>query len=443
MRIVYLVPGPAGPFFEKNSLREQALVADLRWCGHDVLLVPLLFPLTPNAGIRPDTADIPVRGGAVRIYSRHALPTLARYAPDWLWRRLDAPWLRRKIAHRVLDSPKRFSEFMRDALDGRNGPLVAEMENLGAWLQQQRKPDMLLLSTPFLLGTAAMLKRRVSAPVCCAMNSELEDMSHLRGPEGIILLTKLRGMIADADGFIPVSHFHAERIQNRFGIPEQTIRTVHPGIDCADFTPAPLPPEPAIGIIVRGASEREDLAMPHIVSLLQRLVFTPPIALKVARAANLLPSNPRQQQTAETGIKVETLPESVAKLSHFFSSFTILIFLHGAPAPAFNYLVLEALASGIPVVLPDTGANAEIAAFCPAVFLYQNADSLTRQTQKILALSRDTAHALRLEARRSVEHYFSLPRMAQETADALQTIINRCTRRQDTWAIRPATPPVK
>lgn len=443
MRIVYLVPGSAGPFFEKNSLREQALVAELRWCGHDVLLVPLLFPLVPGSEIKPDTADIPILGGAVRIYSRHALPALTRYAPNWLWRKLDVPWLRRRIARRVLNSPKRFSEFMRDALDGRNGPLVAEMENLGAWLQKQRKPDVLLLSTPFLLGTAAMLKRRVNAPVCCAMNTEVEDMAHLRGPEGILLLTKLRGMIGDADGFIPVSHFHAERIQNRFGTPESTVRTVHPGIESADFNPAPLPAEPAIGIIVRGTSETEGLTTPRVVSLLQHLNSTPPASLKVARAAAPSNTTSRQKATAETGVKVETLPESVTKLQSFFTPFTLLVFLHGTPAPAFDYLILEALASGIPVVLPDTGANSEIAAFCPAVFLYQNTDSLTRHAQKILSLPRSTAKALRREARRSVEHYFSLPRMAQETADALQTAINRCSHRQDMWAIRPAAPSTK
>ncbi len=91
MRIVYIIPGPAGPFFEKNSLREQALVAELRWCGHDVLFVPVLFPLnddTPTA-LSGEADLLPI--GAVRLYARQSLPTLSRHAPEWVWRAMDRP----------------------------------------------------------------------------------------------------------------------------------------------------------------------------------------------------------------------------------------------------------------------------------------------------------------------------------------------------------------
>ncbi len=436
MRIVYLVPGPAGPFFEKNSLREQALVAELRWCGHDVMLIPLLFPITPgrdNAAAMADTP--PVFGGAVRVYARHALPFLTRHAPEWLWRRLDAPWLRRLIARRVLASPRRFSEFMRDALDGRNGPLVAEMRHLCAWLGQQPPPDIILLSTPFLLGTAGLLKRSIRVPVCCAMDTEIEDMAHLRGPEGILLLTKIRGIIGEADGFLPVSHFHAARIQNRFGIPESSIRTVHPGVDYAAFETASAPPVASVAVVVRGGAGPD---VPNLVTVITRLQAAH-ATVRVLHSTGPQPP----EALAGTGVKADVLPHSRIKFQASIRSFTAFVFLHGNPPPAFDTLALEVLASGIPIVMPRQGANAEIAAFSPAVFLYDDADTLIRLTAHLLALGDTDAAALRAKARRSVELHFSLPRMAQETADALKAAVKRCSHRPDTWDLRPgsAAPP--
>ncbi len=441
MRIVYIVPGPAGPFFEKNSLREQALVAELRWFGHDVLFLPLLFPLTPGKDEGARAEEIPVFGGAVRIYSHHCFPYLAEHAPEWLWRQLDKPGLRRKIAKHVLGSPRRFSEFIKDALDGRNGPLVAEMKNLCQWLLQQKKPDIILLSTPFLLGMASMLKNKIRVPVACAMNSEFEDIAHIRGPEGIILLTKLRSVVGDADGFLSISHFHAERIRNRLGVPDSAIRAVHPGLYIDDFPVTASPETPVIGVIVRGEPAGNEMNASLAISTLRRCVGAKSIPIRVAVERDVLHRFENHKSIFEAGGKVETLPQTSEKLQPFLRDFSILVFIHGSPQPAFDILVLDALACGIPVVIPDTGANPEIAAFSNAAYLYHNAAEMAEKTTLLLSKTGAKADAVRTEARRSVEHCFSMPRLAQETAEALQTIINRCSRSQEAWAVRPRTAP--
>ena len=94
MRIAYIIPGPAGPFFEKNSQREQALVAELRWNGHDVLFVPLLFPLKSGPRNATPADEVPLFGGAVRVYLNHIAPALFSRMPGWLWPVLDTPALR-------------------------------------------------------------------------------------------------------------------------------------------------------------------------------------------------------------------------------------------------------------------------------------------------------------------------------------------------------------
>ena len=105
--------------------------------------------------------------------------------------------------------------------------------------------------------------------------------------------------------------------------------------------------------------------------------------------------------------------------------------------PSFDFAVLEALACGVPVLLPDTGANREIAGLSDAVFLYGSVYEMGAEAAKLSAASSEEKAALRRTARSSVEHCFSMPRMAQETAEALQTIISRNSPPPETWP-RPA-----
>ncbi len=439
MRIVYLVPGPAGPLFEKNSFREQALVAELRWFGHEVILLPLIFPLTPGLDGGSPAEAIPLFGGAVRVYARHCFPFLANHAPEWIWRHLDKPKTRHQIATHVLGSPKRFSEFMKDALDGRNGQLVTEMKHLCTWLLEQKKPDIILLSTPLLLGTATMLKRSIRVPISCAMNSELEDISHIRGPEGIVLLTKLRSVVGDADGFIPVSHFHAARIQNRLGIPDSAVRVVHPGIYADDYTASEPPATSVLGVIVRGEPAATEMSIPFAVSMLKRTVALSGIPIRVAVEWSPLHRTEPLKNISDAGGKVETLPLDEDKRQQYLRQFSALVFIHGNPLPAFDIVILEALACGVPVIIPDNGANREITAFSNAVYLYHDPASLADKAAALLSMPAAEYHSVRAEARRSIEHCFSMPRMAQETAEALQGILNRCSRGQEAWVIRTPT----
>ena len=443
MRIVYIIPGPAGPFFEKNSLREQALVAELRWCGHDVLFVPVLFPLnddTPTA-LAGEAGLLPI--GAVRLYARQSLPALSRHAPEWVWRAIDRPFLRKHVIKRVMGSPKRFNEFIKDALDGRNGALSTEIENLSNWLRSHKKPDVVYLSTPFLLGVAPMMKKALRVPIACAMNSELDEISHLRGPDAIIMLTKLRSAVSDADGFIPVSNFHSERVQRRLGIATSATRPVHPGIYVDDIPVAPPPETAAIGVIVREGGTPSAISPAIAVSVLKQPDTAGNRTIRVALEASPLRTSRRRHDegvvrgVTDAGGSVETLPRNDIELRTFLASLDVAVFIHPEQPPSFDFAVLEALACGVPVLLPDTGANREIAGLSDAVFLYGSVYEMGAEAAKLSAASSEEKAALRRTARSSVEHCFSMPRMAQETAEALQTIISRNSPPPETWP-RPA-----
>ena len=88
MRILKIIPGSGEGFLCENCLRDQALIAELRWQGHEVTVLPIYLPM-PNAveGLGP---PIPPFYGAVRIYLEHYAPLL-RHAPLWFKRWLDSP----------------------------------------------------------------------------------------------------------------------------------------------------------------------------------------------------------------------------------------------------------------------------------------------------------------------------------------------------------------
>ncbi|MGI5869137.1 MAG: glycosyltransferase [Kiritimatiellia bacterium] len=437
MRIAYIIPGPAGPFFEKNSQREQALVAELRWNGHDVLFVPVLFPLKSGPRNAPSADEVPLFGSAVRVYLNHIAPTFFSRMPGWFWRMLDTPAMRSFAARRVMGSRKRLADFLKDALDGRNGALLADMEDLCHWIRSQQNPDVVLLSTPFLLGLAPALRNALRTPIACAMNSELEDLAMLDGPEAIVLLTKLRSAIPSADGFITESHFHSDRVQKRLGVPAGSVRHVHPGLQASTFEARPPAPSPCIGIVVRGDPTRCSISVDAAKTAIRRRIGTD-VPMRIVCESN--PFQPRRDAPRRPP-EAETPPRSEEAQQALLGSFSVLVFLHPDPPPAFDFHVLEAQACGTPTVLPDTGANREIAGLSDATLLYDDADALAAAVAAIVTASPTRQAVLRELARKSVEHCFSMPRLAQETAEALQAIVTRNTRPQEPWPARQEVAP--
>jgi glycosyltransferase involved in cell wall biosynthesis len=104
-------------------------------------------------------------------------------------------------------------------------------------------------------------------------------------------------------------------------------------------------------------------------------------------------------------------------------------------------VLIEALACGTPAVLPDAGANREIAGLSDATMLYDGAESLAAAVAAFVAASPSRQSELRRLARSGVEHCFSMPRMAQDTAEALQAIVARNTRPLEPWPARQETAP--
>ena len=74
MNIVQITPG-AGGMYCGNCFRDNALVAELRRQGHDVLMIPLYLPMTLDEA--DESAGTPVFFGGISVYLEQQIPLFA------------------------------------------------------------------------------------------------------------------------------------------------------------------------------------------------------------------------------------------------------------------------------------------------------------------------------------------------------------------------------
>ena len=143
MNLIQITPG-AGGMYCGNCFRDNALVAALRRCGHDVLMVPLYLPMTLDE--ENQSAGVPTFFGGINVYLQQQ-SAFFRRAPKWLHALLDSPALLKLAAGRAAKTRAAdVGELSLSMLRGEEGNQARELDELLAWLKTQPKPDAVLLS---------------------------------------------------------------------------------------------------------------------------------------------------------------------------------------------------------------------------------------------------------------------------------------------------------
>lgn len=428
MRILKILPGTGGGFLCENCLRDQALVAELRWAGHDVTLVPLYLPI---AGTAPsEDGAFPLFYGAIRVYLEHRFPLL-RNLPAWLRRKLDSPRLLLKAAQRAkTTSSPALADLTLSVLRGENGDQAGELDALCDWLRDQPPPDVIHLSNALLLGLARRIGLLLKVPVVCSLQDEDTWIDAMPGPLANRAWAEIRARVPDVAAFIATSHYFAAKMPRRMGMPLRNVRPVHPGIDLAalPFREA-APSPPAWGVLLDGSADPEGVA--KVCTAFAAVRAVPACRSLRLRVAGAAPSRDLAAALASHGLAgdVEFLPGFPDQRGRidFLRGLTLFTVLH-RDEPAFDLSLLEAMATGVVTVQPDAGANPEILAMAEGGVLFDPSarDSLA---QAVADLAADPVRVqdLSRRGRRGVEHQFSLGRMARETVDVYQAV---CTAHQ-------------
>lgn len=406
-----------------NCLRDNAIVAALRRHGHDVTMLPLYLPLTTD---EPDqSAGSPVFFGGINVYLEQRIP-FARRLPKWLHRLLDSPRLLRWVGTAAAQThPSKVGALTVSMLRGEEGRQASEVDALVEWLfQHQPHPDVISFSNALLIGPARRLKSQLGSVIAVTLQGEDCFLDALAEPHRTDAWKILAERLAEVDLLISPSRYYADRMAERLGLAAESIQVVPNGINLAGWrVPDAQPVQPVLGFFARLCAEK---GLDHLVDAYCRIRQRGRIPnLRLHLGGGLGPSDQpfvrAQQQRLERegwASQVELFPNlDHASKQAFFRRLSVL----SVPAhygEAFGLYLLEAMASGVPVVQPDTAAFPEIIEQSQAGLLSRPNDpeDLSLRIEEVL-LQPDLAARLGRAGRNAVEKRYNNVAAAHRVAD--------------------------
>ncbi len=366
MKILFITAGAAGMYCG-SCLRDNALAAELKSRGHDVLLVPLY---TPTLTDEPNVSEGRVFFGGVSVYLQQKAPFF-RWAPRILDKLLDAPWLVKAASSGSISTdPRSLGELTISMLKGEDGFQRKEFEKMLEWLVSEPAPQVVQLPNALLASLAPPIRRALKAPVHCTLQGEDLFLDGLTKPHRAEALDLIRKNAASVDRFTAVSEYYADFMAGYLSIPREKIDVVPLGINLQGFerrrnTPPDRPF--TVGYFARVAPEKGLLALCEAYVRFRQMPGVAGARLEVA--GYLAPDQQNYLKDAERRL-------TNAGFSGEFSYRGALDreqkvdFLRGLDVFSVptvyvepkGLFLLEAMACGVPVVQPGHGAFPEMLA---------------------------------------------------------------------------------
>jgi glycosyltransferase involved in cell wall biosynthesis len=370
MKILSITAGAAGMYCGSCS-RDNALAVELLARGHEVTLLPLYTPTTTD---EDNVSRDRVLFGGISIYLQQHLAFFRKTTP-FLDRLLDSPRIIGALASRSISTdPRLLGDLTISMLQGERGVLRKEFEKLLDWLAGEPVPDVVNLPNSLLIGLARPLRDTLKRPICCTLQGEDLFLEGLIEPYRQQALDLIRQQVPDVDRFIAVSDSYVPVMSNLLLIPPARMAVVPLGINLAGYdratgtdleTPRGDPSPFHVGYFARVAPEKGLHVLAEAYVRLRRR--TPGARLQLEAAGYLSRAHEPyleavRRSVAEAGLAEEFTyrgaVDRAGKLA-FLRSLDVLSVPATYDEPKGVFL-LEAMASGVPVVQPDRGAFSEI-----------------------------------------------------------------------------------
>lgn len=364
-KIIYLTAG-AGGMFCGSCMHDNALSRALSEHGWNIQLVPTYTP------IRTDENDFSVDQvlfGGLNVYLQQKIPLL-RYVPAFLDRFLDSPWLIRKVTSRAVETDaKMLGQLAVSMLQGAKGNQRKEVAKLCKWIRLS-KAELVIFSNILIGGCIEEIKKDAQASVLVTLQGDDVFLDSLNQPYKSKCIDRIKEIATFVDGFIVQSAFYRDYMSNYFSIPVEKIHVTNLGIDVSDFEHL-LDREPnesdqrTIGYMARLAREK---GLHHLVDAFIQLKSKPNTShIKLKIAGWMSPefkdyAQSQWKRLDESGLSSEY--EYLGSIEReqkikFFEDVDLLSVPTEFLEPKGLY-AYEAMAAGIPVVLPAHGAFPEL-----------------------------------------------------------------------------------
>lgn len=352
--------------------------------GVQVTLIPTYTPIRVD---EDNLSSQRVFFGGINVYLEHRWPFWRRL-PRGMTRWLDHPWLL-YLATRgpVSNDAGMLGDLTIEMLAGESGPQRQQVEELATFLADDLKPDVVCFSNALLAGALRAIQSRYSGPVLCTLQGDdifLDSLTAEYREQVIRLLSeKARGF----DGFLVHSSYYLDYMADRLALPTDRFRKIPLGIDISHHDG--IPPD----AISPGLSGAESNDADHFrIGYFARICPEKGLHLLIEAFRIVREQLPNtrlvaggylgkrdegwfkklQREARDLGNSFEYIgspPDHVSKVA-FLKSLDLLSVptVYREPKGLF---ALEAMANGIPVVLPAHGSFPEMLAQAKGGVLFE------------------------------------------------------------------------
>ncbi|MCO6477410.1 MAG: glycosyltransferase family 4 protein [Phaeodactylibacter sp.] len=427
MQIIHIIPGSGGSFYCGNCLRDSKYVHALRSMQHDVVKIPMYLPLFAD---EHDLNDIPVFYGAISIYLKQLWPALRR-APSWLNRMLDSkPAL--KVASRMAGSTRAagLEEMTVSMLLGEDGGQEGELNHLVDWIGRYCRPDIIHLSNALLLGLAHRIREKLNVPVICSLQDEDTWVDVMRPEAQREVWGLMSRKASHVDAFLSVSDHYTRLMRERLNLPQDKVWSLHLGVEPLDYEFTPAPRKPGnIGFLSRMS---RDNGLDILVDAFIELKKAPEAAdtqLVISGGytrddAGFVKAQKRKLRRAGLLHQVDFHEDFEGEGRKAFFRKVAVLSVPVRNGEAFGLYLLEALASGTPVVQPRLGAFPEIIATSGGGITYEpnRPERLAAALKEVLFGPQQLAR-LSENGRQGIERHFHLNEQASKMIGIYEHVI--------------------
>lgn len=409
-------------------MRDNSLVRELRAMGHDAIMVPMYLP--PVLEGADMSRGRPVFFGGINVVLQQALPLFARL-PRWLDAPLSWRWVLRGLGRLGnMTRPASLGGMTVSMLRGAEGRQSKELERLTGWLAGHFRPEVVCLSNSLLLGVARRLREELGAAMVCTLQGEDGFVDGL-GEAGAKDVWRLIGQRAgDVDCFVAVSQYCAGVMRRRAGLPESKISVVRNGISLEGYDRVRPPVEGAsIGYLARMCPEKGlDVLVDAFIEM-KRTERIPGLRLRVAgalagRDAGFVARLKRRLAAKGLAGVTEFIPNPTREEKQSFLRSLMVFSVPTVYGEAFGMYVLEALATGVPVVQPRHGAFPELIEATGGGLLVEpdNPRALAQGIEELLINPRK-GRVMGQRGREVVLREFSSRRMAEQMIEVFHRAV--------------------
>lgn len=392
-------------------MRDNALAREFISMGHEAHLVPMYLPLQLDEN-RVDKST-PVFFGGINVYLQQKYGVF-RKLPRWVDRLFNGRRLLRAVAKRShLTSAKEQGELTCLMLRLEESHLGKEVDKLVEWLERDGKPDVIILSNALLAGLIGELSRRLEVPVVCTFQGEDSFLDGLPNPWCDTAWKEMALRVRDADALFSPSQFYAKVMEERLGLEADSIEVIPNGVDLSGYEVKGKCEGKRIGFLARMCHSK---GLGLLVDAFIRL-NDPSLELAIAGTmggGDDVYVTGLKEKLKKAGLNgcVKWFPdldrEAKVDFLRSLSVFSVPVIY----PEAFGLYLVEAMACGVPVVMPDASAFPEIVdqAGCGVLVARDSVDDLARGIQELL--DDPDRELIGKKGRRAVEERYHVGAMA-------------------------------